>query len=72
MVLGSTVALLGVALTATSFTWREHVTVQRAAGNELSGLDPRDYPGAHALLDNARVPDAADAAHRAGGPRICR
>ena len=56
MVLGSTVALLGVALTATSFTWREHVTVQRAAGNELSGLNPRDYPGAHALLDHARVP----------------
>jgi peptidoglycan/LPS O-acetylase OafA/YrhL len=56
MVLGSTVALLGVALTATSFTWREHVTVQRAAGNELSILNPRDYPGAHALLDHARVP----------------
>ena len=56
MVLGSTVALLGVALTATSFTWREHVTVQRAAGNELPGLNSRDYPGAHALLDDARVP----------------
>ena len=27
IVLGSMVALLGVALTATSFTWREHVTV---------------------------------------------
>ena len=27
MVLGSIVVLLGVALTATSFTWREHVTV---------------------------------------------
>ena len=57
MVLGSIVALLGVALTATSFTWREHVTVQRAAGNELAGLNPRDYPGARALLDGARVPD---------------
>ncbi len=56
MVLGSTVALLGVALTATSFTWREHVTVQRADGNELSGLSSRDYPGARALLNNARVP----------------
>jgi len=50
MVLGSTVALLGVALTATSFTWREHVTVQRANGKELSGLSSRDYPGARTLL----------------------
>ncbi len=57
MVLGSTVALLGVTLTATSFTWREHVTVQRAAGNDLPGLNSRDYPGAAALLDGARVPD---------------
>ena len=38
IVLGSIVALLGVALTATSFTWREHVTVQRANGKELAGL----------------------------------
>jgi len=56
IVLGSTVALLGVALTATSFTWREHVTVLRANGKELSGLSSRDYPGARALLKNARVP----------------
>jgi peptidoglycan/LPS O-acetylase OafA/YrhL len=56
MVLGSTVALLGVALTATSFTWREHVTVRRAAGNELLNLDTREYPGARALLSGARVP----------------
>lgn len=56
IVLGSVVALLGVALTATSFTWREHVTVQRASGKELSGLSARDYPGARALIDNARVP----------------
>ena len=39
--LGSTVVLLGVALTATSFTWREHVTVQRADGKELAGLSSR-------------------------------
>jgi hypothetical protein len=39
-----TVALLGVALTATSFTWREHVTIQRAAGLELQGLNGRDFP----------------------------
>ena len=56
MVLGSMVALLGVALTATSFTWREHVTVVRADGKELSGLSSRDYPGALALLNQAKVP----------------
>lgn len=56
IVLGSVVALLGVALTATSFTWREHVTVLRANGKELSGLSSRDYPGARALINNARVP----------------
>lgn len=55
--LGSTVALLGVALTATSFTWREHVTVQRASGKELVALKAGDYPGARALLDHARVPN---------------
>ncbi|KUI21727.1 acetyltransferase [Mycobacterium sp. IS-1496] len=54
--LGSVVALLGVALTATSFTWREHVTVQRANGAELAGLSLQDYPGAIALLDKVRVP----------------
>ncbi|MBI3227367.1 MAG: acyltransferase [Mycolicibacterium cosmeticum] len=54
--LGSVVTLLGVALTATSFTWREHVTVQRANGKELAGLSSRDYPGARALLNNAKVP----------------
>lgn len=56
IVLGSVVAILGVALTATSFTWREHVTVERANGKELAGLSPRDYPGAMALVDNVRVP----------------
>ncbi|SEH80817.1 Peptidoglycan/LPS O-acetylase OafA/YrhL, contains acyltransferase and SGNH-hydrolase domains [Mycolicibacterium rutilum] len=56
MVLGSVVALLGVALTATSFTWREHVIVQRANGEELAGLSTQDYPGAAALLSKAKVP----------------
>ena len=56
IVLGSIVTLLGVTLTATSFTWREHMTVQRANGKELSGLSARDYPGARALVNNARVP----------------
>lgn len=54
--LGSTVLLLGVALTATSFTWRQHVTVQRADGKELVGLSSHDYPGAKALTTNVRVP----------------
>lgn len=53
---GTAVVLLGVALTATSFTWREHVAVQRAHGSELSSLAGGDYPGARALLDDARVP----------------
>jgi peptidoglycan/LPS O-acetylase OafA/YrhL len=56
MALGSMVVLLGVTLTATSFTWRQHVTVLRAAGKELSVLNPQDYPGARALTEHARVP----------------
>jgi len=56
MALGSAIVLLGVALTATSFTWRQHVTVLRAAGNELSVLNPQDYPGARALTEHERVP----------------
>src|SRR6476620_5098427 len=56
IVLGSIVGLLGVALTATSFTWREHVTVQRANGKELASLSVRDYPGAMALINHAKVP----------------
>jgi len=59
IVLGSTVALLGVALTATSFTWREHVTVQRANGKELANLSVRDYPGAMALINHVKVPKLA-------------
>lgn len=56
MALGSMVVLLGVTLTATSFTWREHLTVERASGKELSGLSANDYPGARALVDHVRVP----------------
>ena len=54
--LGSAVVLLAVTLTATSFTWRQHVTVLRAAGRELSVLNPQDYPGARALTEHVRVP----------------
>ena len=56
MVLGSVVGLLGVTLTATAFTWREHVSVERANGKELSGLSSDDYPGARALVKHQRVP----------------
>lgn len=56
MTLGSAVVLLGVTLTATSFSWREHITVLRAAGKELNGLSAQDYPGARALTDHVRVP----------------
>ncbi|WP_445170202.1 acyltransferase family protein [Mycolicibacterium sp. Dal123E01] len=54
--LGTMVGLLGVALTATSFTWREHVTIQRANGKELVTLSTTGYPGARALTEHARVP----------------
>ncbi|MBY0442496.1 MAG: acyltransferase [Mycobacteriaceae bacterium] len=54
--LGSVVVLLGITLTATSFTWREHVIIQRATGDELSRLNPQDYPGARALIMHERVP----------------
>lgn len=54
--LGSVVALLAVTLTATSFTWREHLVVERASGKELSGLSAADYPGARALTEHVRVP----------------
>jgi hypothetical protein len=53
---GTVVTLLAVALTATSFTWREHVYAQRAGGNELAGLPADSYPGARALLNQAKVP----------------
>ncbi len=53
---GTIVTLLAVALTATSFTWREHVSEQRASGKELAGLTADSYPGARALIDHAKVP----------------
>ncbi len=56
MALGSVVVLLGVSLTVTSFTWREEVTLQRASGKELTGLNAHDYPGARALITQSRVP----------------
>ncbi|CAA0096197.1 O-acetyltransferase OatA [Mycolicibacterium vanbaalenii] len=56
LALGSAVALVAVALTVTSFGWREHVVLQRANGHELAQLPARDYPGARALTDGVRVP----------------
>jgi len=55
-VLGSVIGLLGVTLTATAFTWREHVSAERASGKELSSLSSSDYPGARALIKHLRVP----------------
>lgn len=37
--LGSVFGAAWAALTATSFTWREHVAVKRSNGKELSNLD---------------------------------
>ncbi|MGV0993979.1 MAG: acyltransferase family protein [Mycobacterium sp.] len=52
---GIAVALLAVILTVTSLGWREHIAGKRAGGKELLGLSTTEYPGAHALLDHARV-----------------
>lgn len=57
IMLGSVVTLLGVVLTASAFTWREHMTAERAKGKELLALSPHDYPGGRALLDpHLKVP----------------
>ena len=53
---GTVVVLLGVALTASAFSWRDHVAHQRASGNELATLSADGYPGARALVNGARVP----------------
>ncbi|MDV3126454.1 acyltransferase [Mycobacterium sp. 21AC1] len=55
--LGSTVALLGVALTASAFGWRQHVIVHRSVDAQLAALPAHDYPGARALTDNAKAPE---------------
>ncbi|WP_309233132.1 acyltransferase, partial [Mycolicibacterium sp. CBMA 295] len=49
------VALMSVALVATSLMWRGQVALARASGAELSMLSMRDYPGAQALVENRRV-----------------
>ena len=53
----SVVASLGLALTVTSSSWREHILVQHANAEQLDTLESLDYPGAHALIDGAPVPD---------------
>ncbi|KXW67736.1 acyltransferase family protein [Mycolicibacterium phlei] len=55
-VLGTIVVLLAVTLTVTSFSWRAHMSGQRANSAELAGLSSRDYPGAAALLNKSKVP----------------
>lgn len=54
--LATVVALMGVTLTATAFSWRDHMNTARANGKELATLSPVDYPGARALLHHTRVP----------------
>ncbi|MBU3750747.1 MAG: acyltransferase, partial [Mycobacterium sp.] len=54
---GIAVALLAVTLVVTSFSWRDQMAHQRANGQELASLDPDGYPGARALVADARVPD---------------
>ena len=66
MVLGSVVVLLGVTLTATSFTWRQHVNVERATGKELLHTQPRGLPGCARADRACPGAHAADAAHRPG------
>lgn len=51
----SVVVLATVALIGTSLGWRHHVSVVRASGSELTTLPVRDYPGARALIEAARV-----------------
>jgi hypothetical protein len=53
---GTVVALLAVALTVTSFAWRDHVSQLRQSGSELAGLSASGYPGARALIDHVKVP----------------
>ena len=57
--LGSVVVLLGVALTATSFTWREHVLVQSANAETLTAT------GSARLSRRARI-----ARQREGAPHV--
>jgi peptidoglycan/LPS O-acetylase OafA/YrhL len=49
------VVALTAGLVVASVAWRGHVEAVRAGGSELTALPPRDYPGARALLDSARV-----------------
>lgn len=51
------ITLLAAALVVSSLAWRGHVAALRSGGKELLQLSTTGYPGAHALLDNARVPE---------------
>lgn len=56
LALGATVVLLGAAVIATSLSWRQQISVQRADSKELVQLSRDDYPGARALLRHEWVP----------------
>lgn len=51
----SLVLIATVGLTVASLAWRGHVEAVRAGGSELTTLPIRDYPGARALIESARV-----------------
>lgn len=55
-ILVAALTVSAVALTASSLAWRAYVGERRSSGRELLALDPADYPGAHALTDDVRVP----------------
>ena len=69
IVLGSIVALLGVALTATSFTWREHMTVQRASGTSSWALSSRATTPARAHCSTTPGCPSCRCARRCSRPR---
>ncbi|WP_232375080.1 acyltransferase family protein [Mycolicibacterium mengxianglii] len=48
-------ALVSAGLVMASFGWRQHVELVRSSGSELTTLPARDYPGARALIAQARV-----------------
>ena len=56
-IVSTVVVLMLVALLTAAFGWRQQVSAERADGRELASLSPRDYPGARALIDGARVPN---------------
>lgn len=50
------IVALAAGLVGTSIAWSKEVVAQRANNSALATLNPRDYPGARALLHGVRVP----------------